>query len=313
MKIQVLLSAYNGCRFIERQIQSIAEQELPEDATLEVLVRNDGSTDSILVLLDELAARWKAYSHFSLKIYSGRRIGIIASFFDLLLKADPEACYIFFCDQDDIWLPTKVQRAVGALEKHVGVPALYFSRLQYVNNELQRIGQSRVPQRISFESALVENVATGCSMAFNQALRQMALSARHFPPGGGCLMHDWWMYLLALATGETIYDPISSIWYRQHGENAVGASENLFTIYRTKWHRFRERGARAPCVTDQAQVFLESYKEKLSPIHKKAIEKLLDSRASFVKRLIYAFQLPTRRQVFLDNLIFRVLIILGRY
>jgi glycosyltransferase involved in cell wall biosynthesis len=307
MRIQVLLSTYNGCEHVVDQVQSLFQQKLPTGAQLQILARDDGSSDGTLEVLDELAKK-----DSRLRVYSGRNVGVIASFFDLLYKADPEAQYFFFCDQDDIWLPSKVARAIASLETKKDLPALYFSRLQYVNNDLRPIGQSRIPHRISFASALVENVATGCSMAFNQALRQVALSGEPLP-AMNCLMHDWWMYILANAVGEVLYDPTPSVWYRQHQGNVVGASSNIIAIYKTKWRRFWQRGARAPRVSDQAQSFLNTYAKLISPACKIILYRLIHSKKSFWRRLLYALTLPTRRQSPLDNLIFRLLILLNRY
>lgn len=306
MKVQVLLSTFNGRKYLKELLESLFSQNLPTNCSLEVLARDDGSNDGTLALLDDFAVK-----ETRLKIIPGRNMGVVASFFELLNKSDPMADYYFFCDQDDIWLPTKIKRATEMLNKMRSKPALYFARLQYVNSKLRPIGQSSLPKNISFECSIVENLASGCSISFNRYLRKLTLETA-LPPKV-CLMHDWWMYILANACGEVIYDSVPSVWYRQHNANVVGATDNFFKIYRLKWHRFWQRGAHAAHVSHQAECFFAAYEKQLNPQRRHVLKRFIDSKKSFWRRLYYAATLPTRRQSSLDNLIFRLLILMDRY
>ena len=142
-------------------------------------------------------------------------IGVIASFFQLLMLASSEADYFAFCDQDDVWLPNKVSRAVSVLESiPQDIPLLYCSRVTIVDEKLNHLGLSKTLSRApSFENALVENIVTGCTAVINRKSRQLFL--RRIPRKA--LMHDWWMYLVVAAFGEVVWDPQSKdVYKRQH-------------------------------------------------------------------------------------------------
>jgi len=303
-KVQVLLASFNGADYIDAQLQSLFRQTLKPYS---VLVRDDRSTDGTLAILDIWEKREP-----SLTVYRGStNAGVINSFFELLKRADDSADYIALCDQDDVWLPQKLARATEKLGKDFkSVPALFFSRLQYVDKDLIPVGQSLIPRELSLESALVENVATGCTVVINQALRQILLEEL---PTRNCLMHDWWLYLLAHAFGEVVYDQTPTVFYRQHGGNVVGASASFMETYKTKVKRFRSRGQGAAHIGDQAEEFLKCYGAQMSPMKATKIRHLLAARTSFFARLKLAITMPYRRQRWLDTQILRILILLGKF
>ena len=108
-RVQVLLSTYNGQKYLKELMDSVLNQDFPN---LEILVRDDGSTDKTLHILEK-------YSGLkNVQILQGKNIGVVRSFFALLEASPPDAEYIAFCDQDDVWKEDKVSRAVGILEKH---------------------------------------------------------------------------------------------------------------------------------------------------------------------------------------------------
>jgi glycosyltransferase involved in cell wall biosynthesis len=302
MKAQILVSTYQGERYLREQLDSLL---LQSEKDIRILVRDDGSRDRTQSILAEYASR-----DSRLEFFAGENLGVVGSFFELLRRSSSEAEVLFFCDQDDFWFPTKVARACDKLKSSAA--DFYFSRLQYVDGVLQRLGQSGEPKRLSFESALVENVATGCSVAFTQSLRRRALKGLP-EKTEHCLMHDWWLYLLACGTGKVVWDSEPSLMYRQHGANVVGAHADFWPIYITKWRRFWSRGARAAKLSDQARLFEKAYAPVLAPEHAKLLHAFVASKKSFFARLLWALRLPTPRQSQLDSLILRVLIVLGRY
>lgn len=302
MRAQILMSTYQGERYLREQLDSLL---LQSERDLRILVRDDGSKDRSREILAEYASR-----DSRLEFILGENLGVVGSFFELLRRSSPEAEVIFFCDQDDFWFPHKVARAREQLR--ASGADFYFSRLQYADTLLQRLGQSAEPRRLSFESALVENVATGCSVAFTQRLRKLALKGLPTETEH-CLMHDWWLYLLATGSGKVFWDSEPSLMYRQHGANVVGAHSDFWSIYATKWRRFWLRGARAARLSDQARLFEKAYAPLLVPSHAELVHAFVASKKNFFTRLAWALWLPTPRQSPLDSLILRVLIVLGRY
>lgn len=299
-RVQVLLSTYNGQRYLKELMDSVLNQDFPN---LEMLVRDDGSTDDTLHVLEE----YKGLKN--VQILQGNNIGVVRSFFALLEISSPDVEYIAFCDQDDVWKEDKVSRAVGFLEKHCNnVPAMYCSRVTLADEKLKILGFSQIPGREpAFGNALVQNVATGCTIIINNAARQLIL--KKLP--SSAMIHDWWIYLVVSAFGIVIYDVESRILYRQHSSNMIGEKSGLFIKWINRAGRFLKHG-RIPFVTMQSKEFSKIYGESL-PIDKKIIlDRFIDERRTFMGRLRYAFRGETYRQAKVDDIIFRVLIILNR-
>lgn len=304
-KVQVLLSTYNGIKFLSQQLESI---KLQKDVHVKVLVRDDGSADGTYEFLLDAKKSWPQLE----VLERSQNIGVIDSFFKLISDADLDFEYFAFCDQDDVWNQGKLSSAALTLKDYSDVPALYFSRLQYVDSNLNYKGLSPKPKYISLNSALIENVATGCTVVFNKALIKKL--QQKLPTSNSCLMHDWWLYLVALGLGKVVYDPSVTVRYRQHGENVVGGTSSVLRLYFRKIKRFLSQRVGAVTLSKQAQAYLDFCKHDLSADNLRLIGDFVNSRnQGFVGRLIYAAQTPLRRQSRLDTLIFKLLIVLRRY
>jgi rhamnosyltransferase len=224
-RVVIVLSSYNGARFIAEQVESIRRQTL---AGWTLLVRDDGSSDGTPRILESFAATEPRI----LLLQDGRgNLGPAESFAVLMeaaLKAG--AGYVAFADQDDVWHPDKLERQLEALrarEAAAGstVPLLAHSDLSVVDEELrvihpsflafQRLGQDR---RAPLQTLLTQNFVTGCTIVVNRALLRAAL-----PLPDVVVMHDWWLALCAVTLGEIVSDPRVTVLYRQHGRNAAGS------------------------------------------------------------------------------------------
>ncbi len=217
----ILIATYNGGPFLAEQLRSL-ETQSQEDWVL--VARDDLSTDATSVTLDQFAARSKPGR--LVRLSSGAaRLGALGNFLALLEHAPPARSYAF-CDQDDVWLPDKLARAARALDREPDEqPVLYCARQKIVDGTLHELGLSPVPKRpLSLRNALVQNVATGCTIVMNEAARRAVLAV---PPPAATL-HDWWSYLVVTAIGgRVIFDTQPVILYRQHGANAVGAVPSI--------------------------------------------------------------------------------------
>ncbi|WP_161600798.1 glycosyltransferase [Teichococcus oryzae] len=216
--IVVLLSTYQGAGFLPDQLRSLAAQQ--GLAAPFLFWRDDGSTDGTQALLRGFD--WPGGIVREASMLPGR-LGAMRSFLALLAAA-PEASFTAFCDQDDVWLPGKLARGMARLsELPAGRPALYCARQRLVDEALRPQGLSPLPaRRLGFGNALVQNVATGCTVVLNAAARRLVAAAGPAPEGS---MHDWWCYLLVTGAGGTaLFDPEPQILYRQHGRNVVGAA-----------------------------------------------------------------------------------------
>ncbi len=212
--VAVLLSTYNGEKYLTEQIESILCQK---DVQVRLIVRDDGSKDGTLRILSSYGER--------IRVHAAENAGVGRSFMELVSLADPECGYFAFADQDDIWLPEKLGQAVRMLEGRTG-PALYGSNQTLVDKAGSKLRERYdTPADNSYLQVLSNNLIAGCTMVWNREL-QALLSDPARRPSDELLakrIHDVWVGMAAACTGEYIYDPRSFILYRQHEDNVVGA------------------------------------------------------------------------------------------
>jgi hypothetical protein len=221
-RVAILLSTFNGGRFVDQQLRSILAQT-HQDWVL--YWRDDGSDDCT-------AERLRAFAEGDglgrcRKVEGGEHLGVMRSFFVLLRAAVRDAPRaVAFADQDDVWLANKLERGLERLaDAAAGAPALYCARQVLVDEALVRIGLScRLRRRPSFAAALTQNIATGCTILLNA--EAAGLIAASQPPAG--TLHDWWSYLIvAGAGGSLVTDETPVVLYRQHPGSFVGAPSSL--------------------------------------------------------------------------------------
>ena len=181
MRVYVLMSTYNGERFVIEQVNSILVQ-LPVDGRL--LVRDDGSTDSTPDKIESIVDP-------RIEIVRGENIGFARSFLTLLQQTPPDAEMVMFADQDDVWLPFKIQRAWKWLLPHADTPTLYCSAQELVDEHLRPLQRTPPwPRPPSFSGAIAENIVTGCTAALNRCaidlLKQGGVPSH-------VRFHDWWL------------------------------------------------------------------------------------------------------------------------
>jgi glycosyltransferase involved in cell wall biosynthesis len=210
MRVIVLMSTFNGEKYIDEQIRSILQQ-LPPDGHL--IIRDDGSSDGTV-------ARIRAFEDVRIELLEGHNTGFATSFLTLLALAPSNAEMVMFSDQDDVWLPEKIQRAWQHLLPHSAQPALYGSAQMLVDESLNPLQPTPPwPRQPSFSNALTENIITGCTAALNQPAMLLLQSA-----GAPVTIkfHDWWLYLVVSAFGVVTYDNRPTLLYRQHTKNLIG-------------------------------------------------------------------------------------------
>ncbi len=301
-KVNVLLSTYNGEKFLREQLDSILAQSYSYRYVV-IHIRDDGSTDSTPEILRQYAEKYPG-----IKVEYGHNLGVVQSFFTLLRNANDSCQYFAFCDQDDVWLENKVKDAVGMLEQSEdGIPLLYCSRLEYVDANLNHLGYSRIPKRLGFGNTLVENVATGCTILINREAREITLD--NIPDR--LIMHDWWILLVVMAFGKVIFDNRVNIRYRQHGGNVVGGTANQLQHFLQRLGRFLSNGNNFR-PSDQVREFSKLYGSLLEKEKEEVVKELLVSKQNMWFRVKFAFTLKVWRQSLIDTLILRILVILGR-
>lgn len=218
-RITVLMSTFNGAKYLRQQIESILHQQ---GVDVQLVVRDDGSTDGTVKILHSYQQAGK------IQYYSGPNLRTARSFLNLLAHS-PKSSYYAFSDQDDVWQPTKLARAVSKLrQSHCPskIPLLYAGSFQMTDSELNVIqGGGSHYTTTTFANAIVYSCCTGCTMVMNRSLRDLVNS-------GGTphhlLMHDDWIHKVCLAVGgQVIFDPVPMMYYRQHGNNVDGGIHTL--------------------------------------------------------------------------------------
>jgi glycosyltransferase involved in cell wall biosynthesis len=226
--VAILLCTYNGEKFLQAQLESIANQSYYH---WQLFVSDDGSTDRTLELIERFAS---AVGPERVQIFSGPRRGFAQNFLSLIVRPEIDCPYIAFADQDDVWLVEKLACAVAAIKDHSITPALYVGRTRYIDDQDQVLGESAVfskPPR--FANALVQSIGGGNTMMINQQTLGCLRAIAH---PLDIVSHDWWLYLLVTALeGLVYYDHRPWVLYRQHGQNLVGMN----TSFRQKWHRIQ--------------------------------------------------------------------------
>jgi glycosyltransferase involved in cell wall biosynthesis len=222
--ISILLCTYNGEKYLNEQLESFVAQAGVE---WQLFVSDDGSKDTTWEILKQFQRRFPQ----RVMLFQGPRQGFVANYFSLLARPEITADYYALADQDDVWLPEKLSKAVAHLS---GELVLYCSRTQAVDDALKPLTLSPLfKRRISFQNALVQSLAGANTMVFNQAAldlcRKAGLSHK-------VVSHDWWLYMLITgAGGRMIYDAESTLLYRQHAGNVIGANQS----FRAKIYRFK--------------------------------------------------------------------------
>lgn len=299
--IAILLATYNGSKFIDEFLRSLEAQSRSDFV---VYIRDDGSNDDTLEIIDNHRALLKIEV-----IPSEKRVGAAKSFFELMEKSSKKHLFYLFADQDDWWYPDKVARATKFLADVVDEVALYCSRLEYVDSNLNHLAYSRRPHLFSLKNAVVENIATGCTVGITGKVIDEVLAARPYD----YVMHDWWLYMYCSAKGRVLYDPDASIKYRQHGGNAIGAATTMLDDFNRRWTRFITNRGGAHPLSKQAKAFLACYGDALSPNDRSILERVVSGTRSTLSRWSLFLHPPVARQLKIDSLAMRLLFLLGRY
>lgn len=297
-KVAVLLSTYNGEKYLKQQIDSILAQT---EQNLFIVARDDGSTDRTLEILESYAAGGR------LRWYNGENLGPEKSFLDLLKNSD-EAVFYAFCDQDDYWHPDKIEAALHMLEAQPQEqPLLYFGKKRLVDGELRPLRQEDVYVRtVSYGCSLINGVAFGCTMVFNHAVRKLF---QDFTPHAK-YMHDVLLYRAVAALGRVLYDPVPHMDYRQHGGNVVGANRSGLRKWTHRFQNLFKRGedhSRSACAED----LLAAFGDRMRYEDRKLTEQLAFCRRSFGKRMGLLVNPRLTAQKKSDMLSWRIFILLG--
>jgi len=258
------MATYNGERYLAEQIDSLLAQTFSD---FNLCIQDDVSTDGTWQILEDYQKRYPE----KIKIIKRETPSGSAkeNFLDMITTYRDD--YIMLCDQDDFWLPNKIERTMQKMKateaENPKQPVLIHTDLKVVDQNLQVIQSSfqsstnRDYNRKAYPYMLTVNNASGCTIMYNRALADLLYVKPAYT-----MMHDWWIKLIAASFGQIGHINEQTILYRQHGANALGAKDVRTLKYKISrlldWRKLRE-DLRATCT--QAKSLLDCYEDKLTP------------------------------------------------
>lgn len=296
-RIIVVMSTYNGADCLEKQIESIFAQKGVE---VSCLVRDDGSTDNTLKVLEKCKDRFGA-----IEILKGENVGWRKSFLLALKNAD-EADYYAFSDQDDIWFEDKLIKSITELEKHNSDRPLMFhcNRVSCDENLVPIKPAPKLAKPLNKKNAIVQEFAQGCSIVMNKVAKELV--TKGIPKCD--VPHDMWTGMVCYYFGEVYYSSEPLFYHINHGTNASGAGH----IHKSRFGRLK-RLNKFGCYPNVAEDMLDIYGELLTEEDKQFLTTAVNVRNSFACRLKLIFDLEFRRKFLCGTLSLKYSVLMGKF
>lgn len=229
--IDILLSTYNGEKYLSEQLDSLFSQSYND---FRIIVRDDGSSDKTKDILLE----YKNKFNNKLDVYFENNVGPKNSFFELIKKSTND--YVMFCDQDDIWLDNKLEIMINVIKQYNNIPTLVYCDLKVVDENLNIICNSFYDYqgidryKNSFFDLVKKSVFPGCSLMLNRKLVEII----KYADVNNIRMHDCYVGLIASYFGNVVYIDEKLNLYRQHSDNTIGARDNSLKFYINRLRKY---------------------------------------------------------------------------
>ncbi|SMX32677.1 glycosyltransferase [Octadecabacter ascidiaceicola] len=274
--VHILMAVHQGENYLAQQMASFSTQTYSNWRLWAGIDAPDASEDQSREMLMTCSK--------PPTVMDGPMRGVAANFMTLMAAA-PAGEIWALADQDDVWLPHKLARAVEKLnEVPADVPALYCARTLIADHRLGRLRLSPLRRRgPSFANALVQNIASGNTIVLNGAATKLIASVIADIPTP--VIHDWWLYqLITSVGGQVICDDQPVLLYRQHSNNVLGAND----CWRARLHRLRLilAGVWAGW-TDRNLVCLRPISDRMTPQNRQCLETFSKARRLSVLRRIF--------------------------
>jgi rhamnosyltransferase len=231
-RVFILMGTYNGELYLKDQIRSVQNQTY---RSWVLFIRDDGSVDDTINILNTYQQK---DARIQIVLDNKGNLGTLGNYNELCSVAlKNNANTVFFCDQDDVWMPDKIKTQIESIQEIEAMhgkdcPILVHTDLTVVDTRLKRIHKSflayhgvRNVNEKSLCTLLAQNYITACASTINRALLNIAT-----PIPEEALMHDWWFALCAAACGQIMYIETPMTLYRQHYNNTIGAKGLLNSL-----------------------------------------------------------------------------------
>ncbi len=311
-KVVLITSTYNGAAYLPAMLDSIAAQTWPH---IDLYVRDDGSKDDSVRIL----------RHYQKSFPEGKRILLVNDTdqdwgnkgshqsYRYLIRHLPDADFYLFCDQDDVWEPAKVERAVLHMEQYPPkVPVLYVHNYYVCDGDLHI--EHTLPDRpsVSPEEMRQVNLAkvimtgtwggVGMAQGFNRLLKELAFDQGEITPS--VAVDCWISWVVAGMNGALVYDKEPLAYYRRHKGTFSSGDANGLLRYQD-WSRHRKR--HCSNIVNGIRDYHRLYGDRVSP-RRAAFLALFDSSRRLGK-FFYPHRLRNRLP---DEIAFRLLILAGQ-
>jgi Glycosyltransferases involved in cell wall biogenesis len=301
-KVRILLSTYNGEKYLEELLSSLLKQT---NVDVAISVRDDGSTDNTCQIL----SRWQGLN--GLAWHRGENLGPAKSFMSLIDEVPLDSDFYAFCDQDDVWKPDKLSEASKVLSNIDNTkPALYFGAVINVDANLVPMADYNPYYTLNFGGALIVSNATGCTVVFNKCLLK---KLKKYNPNYQ-IMHDAWAHKVCLALGgTTIFDENPHILYRHHDKNVIGKiSTYKKNVCEKILGKIKMLYEKETYISLQAQEILDGYKDEMSLENIYLAECVANYRKNSINRLNLIINNKISTPYILRNLKFKFKVLMGR-
>lgn len=292
--VNVLISTYNGEKYIEEQIDSVLKQTYDN---IKIFIRDDGSKDGTLSILRRYQSENKII------LIEGENIGYGRSFMRLL-KQTKEGDFWAFCDQDDVWDEKKIQNAIEKITTlPMDKPAMYFHNFSVTNEKLEQqyIYRNQIPG-YAFPMAITECLHLGFATVINKNLRKKMLRV----DVDKLTTHDWWAELLVMEFGNVYVDDYIGAKHRRLDVSV--SSDNLST--RLKWLIRALKGNAE--ISNITSLFLAEFGTEMQEKDRKILQWFVGDRYSLIKSLKKTFYFHRWRSSFSSEIVVRFLMVIGK-
>lgn len=285
-KCYVLITTFNGEKYLEEQLSSLRNQVGVE---VSILANDDGSRDHTFEILE----KWKHANHIH-HLSRTANVGWNEAS-KLLLRQVPDNSYVAFSDQDDYWDPHKIRRMLDLLDKTK--PQLVSCGRVYIDGSGEIIGAPKNRrQKTILNNAIIENLAPGNTQLINapalKLLKNRTSSVQYF---------DHWVYLAIAVFGEVKFLDVPLVKYRLHSDNQVGLP--------TEMQRFRGYKKSIIASLIQSEAFLSEFGPEIPPRAKKVLIRFVNAFNSryFIVRFLKVCLVRPRRNSFIETLVYLIL------
>lgn len=305
-EVQVLLSSYNGAEYLASQVESILSQK---SVRTHILIRDDGSTDETIKVIVGLKEKYPSQIDY----FEGKNLGYKKSFLELCQKTNKNFDYFAFSDQDDYWLPNKLEQAIRELDNTSKEIKLYASTVTICDSNLNVLYKKNIDNFVNtFGSALNRIRLAGCTYVFSKEVLNLLanINLTHIP-SNAIPSHDGLLFTMCKAMDGFVYvDKDSYILHRRREGSVTSGGNGLLKRIKVEQELiFKNKNDKSYL----AKVLKDNFEHMIPPNNMKIIDEILTYKSSFLNRLSLINDASLNSGVKLANIECKIKILTGNF